>query len=857
MRYLSTFAFLVLFAISAGAQCLSNANQVLDVNKVEAGFNNSGAIFYNKQLLSTYFAPKANGTSPVFAGGLWIGGLSPQGQLHLAASSYRQQDSEYFSGPMRYPNAYNCDGSVALAAPMFRKGLKQLSNGKLLMLDSLEVVIYDPLTAQSLVRPLPQTRQWMDAVELADGRILLFGDDSYPNKNPVFLLDTVNYNLTVGPTLVWFHKESSATLLLSGKVLLAGVIGCELFDPVNNTSTAVPDMLYARMKHAAVRLPNGDVHAFGGGLTINGTGLTLRTQYFDDSLGYWFPGPDMAIGRNSPAAVLLPNGTVLIAGGSTTDARCELFDPLTNLITPSVVLPKADNIANAVLVSNDKVLMAQYGIIPETWILSLLDLNSMQLEPVRIETMGPQVCLIDSETVAVGYNNSTGMQSVKWRNSLQPNARWQYIWKVSRAEIDQFKADFLANAVDFERYPHIETWPAHGSVSDGEDRNLAPFVDVNMDGLYLPASDGDYPCIVGDQALWWVFNDQGSHLESGGLPMGLQVEAMAYAFDCNQTTCPDTALDYATFLHYEITNHSDTAWSDMFLGQYYDIDLGSLFDDFVGSDSSLNLAFGFNGDNADASYGVAPPAWGSAVLPNGQLPNMSSLMSIENTFGAFNSNPSTPAHYYNYLRAEWLDSTHLVNNGSNGHQGSASGPRTNFMYSSTQGFCGGFLTGWSELTAASVPGDRRFLQSSGPFSLQPGQSIQYDVFYPFARDSSHTQSVCALKDATATIQTWWQNQLDRSCFSIVVGNEPELPKAGFKVIPNPVTGSEFLADFGIALDAAAELDLMDLNGRVVRSMRLNEGADRQLIAVEGLPAGVYLARLRKGTDQIVQRVLIW
>ncbi|MBK9451864.1 MAG: hypothetical protein IPN95_21085 [Bacteroidetes bacterium] len=65
---------------------------------------------------------------------------------------------EYFSGPMRYPNAYTCDGSVALAAPMFRKGLKQLSNGKLLMLDSLEVVIYDPLTAQSLVRPLPQTR---------------------------------------------------------------------------------------------------------------------------------------------------------------------------------------------------------------------------------------------------------------------------------------------------------------------------------------------------------------------------------------------------------------------------------------------------------------------------------------------------------------------------------------------------------------------------------------------------------------------------------------------------------------------------------------------------------------------------
>ncbi|HEX2901310.1 MAG TPA: T9SS type A sorting domain-containing protein, partial [Bacteroidia bacterium] len=572
---------------------------------------------------------------------------------------------------------------------------------------------------------------------------------------------------------------------------------------------------------------------------------------------YWFPGPDLAVARNSPAAVALPNGNVLVVGGSLLNGQCEIFDPVTNLISPGPMLPRADNIVSAILVSSDKVLVAQRENNPLTGVLSLVDVNTMQLEPIRIEAMGTQVCLIDSETVALGYNRSTAMQPVKWRNSLQPTAKWQYIWKVSRMEIDQFKADFLANAVDFDRYPHIETWPAHGSVSDGEDRNLAPFVDVNLDGLYRPADDGDYPCIVGDQALWWVFNDQGEHLESRGLPMGLQIEAMAYAFDCNQTTCPDTSLDYATFLHYEITNHSDTAWSNMYIGVHYDIDLGGFFDDFVGCDSTLSLAFGYNGDNSDANYGTAPPAWGAAILPNGQLPQMDGFMTFESSFGNYNSNPTSPAHHYNYLRSEWLDSTHLVNNGSNGHLGSASGPPTNFMYPSTQGFCGGFLSGWSELTAGTTPFDRKFLQSSGPFSLQPGQSIQYDIVYPFARDSSYTQSVCALKDATAAMQAWWQNQLDRSCFSIVVGEESREPEAAFKVIPNPVTGNEFMADFGHPLLSGATLDLIDLNGRVVERKVLGIGTERQLVNVAHLPAGVYLARLHQADGMRVQRVVVW
>ncbi|MBK7691106.1 MAG: hypothetical protein IPJ31_08310 [Bacteroidetes bacterium] len=58
---------------------------------------------------------------------------------------------------------------------------------------------------------------------------------------------------------------------------------------------------------------------------------------------------------------------------------------------------------------------------------------------------------------------------------------------------------------------------------------MAPFVDVNNDNIYN-ALDGDYPDIEGEQALWWVFNDNGkTHNETNGLPLKIEVKALAYA----------------------------------------------------------------------------------------------------------------------------------------------------------------------------------------------------------------------------------------------------------------------------------------------------------------------------------------
>ncbi|QQR94527.1 MAG: hypothetical protein IPJ93_11995 [Bacteroidota bacterium] len=88
-----------------------------------------------------------------------------------------------------------------------------------------------------------------------------------------------------------------------------------------------------------------------------------------------------------------------------------------------------------------------------------------------------------------------------------------------------------------------ESTVGNGDQSRGELQPLAPFEDVNGDGLYIPDS-GDYPryllsgeypapsdpnklpCddyIFGDQTLWWVFNDIGNiKKETNSAAIGLE-----------------------------------------------------------------------------------------------------------------------------------------------------------------------------------------------------------------------------------------------------------------------------------------------------------------------------------------------
>lgn len=69
------------------------------INNVKARLMNGGDMWWNFNN-AAYEVPKDGGVSSLFAGAIWIGGIDGGGQLKVAAQTYRQSGSDFFSGPL-------------------------------------------------------------------------------------------------------------------------------------------------------------------------------------------------------------------------------------------------------------------------------------------------------------------------------------------------------------------------------------------------------------------------------------------------------------------------------------------------------------------------------------------------------------------------------------------------------------------------------------------------------------------------------------------------------------------------------------------------------------------------------------
>ncbi len=92
-----------------GSCILGRAQRDLDVNNVRARVFNTGSLFYGNGAEAQYVVPKAAETSPIYATGVWIGGMVGN-ELRVAAATY--SDFEFWPGPLgddgRPVNPSNC-----------------------------------------------------------------------------------------------------------------------------------------------------------------------------------------------------------------------------------------------------------------------------------------------------------------------------------------------------------------------------------------------------------------------------------------------------------------------------------------------------------------------------------------------------------------------------------------------------------------------------------------------------------------------------------------------------------------------------------------------------------------------------
>jgi hypothetical protein len=123
-------------------------------------------------------------------------------------------------------------------------------------------------------------------------------------------------------------------LLPDGRVLLVGGNGedetgkgtlasAELFDPATGTFSDTGSLTSNRSGHGAVGLADGRVLITGGD---NHDGSPRSSEIFDPTMGR-FALAALAVGTGQRDALLLPDGRVLVVGGTEPTAIAELFDP--------------------------------------------------------------------------------------------------------------------------------------------------------------------------------------------------------------------------------------------------------------------------------------------------------------------------------------------------------------------------------------------------------------------------------------------------------------------------------------------------------------------------------------------------
>jgi Kelch motif len=158
-------------------------------------------------------------------------------------------------------------------------------------------------------------------------------------------------------------------MLKTGKILVAGgwgadlapVIPMELFDPATRAFSPAGSMSPARFGHAAMLLPNGKVLMVAGNVYDGSPGAsrcTAMVQLYDAEAATFSSLPNLAQYQcEPPALAALADGRILILGYAP-DKRAPLYDPATNQLTKTGAMVKNRSGHTATLLNDGRILVA-------------------------------------------------------------------------------------------------------------------------------------------------------------------------------------------------------------------------------------------------------------------------------------------------------------------------------------------------------------------------------------------------------------------------------------------------------------------------------------------------------------------
>jgi hypothetical protein len=240
-----------------------------------------------------------------------------------------------------------------------------------------QVDLFNPVDGTfKATHSMKDSRTSHTATLLQDGRVLVAGGSGGP-LTPVLstaeIFDPAPAAFTVTGSMLTARELHTATLLPSGRVLIAGGVfggtSAEVFDPAMGTFAATGSMTASRYFHTATLLQTGKVLIVGGVDVSVSPLFTTLAELYDPAAGTFSPTGNLGTARENHTATLLPDGSVLIAGGvidQTTGAAlalssAEIYNPVTGMFTPTGSMNKEHTQHTATLLPSGKVLISGGG----------------------------------------------------------------------------------------------------------------------------------------------------------------------------------------------------------------------------------------------------------------------------------------------------------------------------------------------------------------------------------------------------------------------------------------------------------------------------------------------------------------
>ena len=276
--------------------------------------------------------------------------------------------------------------------------------------------------------------------------------------------------------------------------------------------------------------------------------------------------------------------------------------------------------------------------------------------------------------------------------------------------------------------------------------------------------------------IFWIYNDAGNiHAESQGDPINMEVQVQAFAYATNDE------INDMTFQRYKLINRALEPVDSTHFAYWVDADLGCYTDDYIGSDTLRSLAYVYNEDAADGTTGCVCdggvntycediPILGMDYFrgpldENGDEIGMSSFTYFNNAGvdpppPTGTTDPNNAEEYFRYLTGSWRDGNPFTL-GDDAYQ---DGEPVKFAFPDAPN-----SNGWSMCSADLPPGDRRTVQASGPFRLDPGAINELIVGIVWVADQTYPcPSIAKLQEADDIAQALFDN-----CFDITDG--PDAP----------------------------------------------------------------------------------